>query len=60
MFFDSSRTLSNGEMALGFMSHGDCEWAEVKSVDHLNYKQIFLRLISDNALDTNYVKEVYF
>jgi hypothetical protein len=60
IFFDLNRKLLNGEYALGFMGHDSCEWSEVKSVDHLNYKQILLRLISDEALDTNYVEEIYY
>jgi hypothetical protein len=60
LFFDPTRKLSNGEPALAFMSHEDAEWVEVKSVDHLNYKQIFLRMISDAVLDTQFIGEIYF
>lgn len=58
-FFDPTRTLSNGEPALGFVSHESVEWEEVKSADELDYKQIFLRMISDAMVGTDYVPELY-
>ena len=60
VFLDESRKLKNGEDALGFISHGSCEWEEVRSADNLNYKQILLRLISDAAMDTEYLEEIYY
>ena len=58
VFIDESRKLKNGEDALGFISHGSCEWEEVRSADNLNYKQILLRMISDVAIETNYIDEI--
>ena len=60
LFFDYSRTLSNGEPALAFVSHEGGGIVAVKSVNNLNYKQILLRLISDNMIETSYITEVYF
>lgn len=58
-FFDPTRKLKNGEPALAFVSHEEVEWAEVRSADEFNYKQIFLRLISDFMVGTDYIEEVY-
>lgn len=60
LFFDPTRKLTNGEPALAFVSHESCEWEEVRSVDSFNYKQIFLRMLSDQALSSNYIPEIYF
>jgi len=60
LFFDPTRKLSNGEPAMAFISHEECDWVAVKSVDHLNYKQIFLRMIADAMISTNYIDELYF
>jgi len=60
LFFDYSRELSNGEPALAFVSHEGGGIIAVNSVNNLNYKQILLRLISDNTIDTSYITEVYF
>ena len=57
MLFNPFRKLSNGEPALVYLEHSDCEWVEVNSVNHLNYKQIFLRIISDTMIDTEYIPE---
>jgi predicted DNA-binding WGR domain protein len=58
-FFDPTRTLANGEPALAFVSHEGGGWEEVKSADKLNYKQIFLRMISDAMIETDYLSELY-
>jgi predicted DNA-binding WGR domain protein len=60
LFFDNNRKLENGEPAFGFVSHEDCEYVEVTSVDDLNYKQIFLRMLSDAMIETDYIDEIYF
>ncbi len=60
LFFDPSRKLANGEPALSFISHEECEWVEVVSMDAYNYKQIFLRMLSDKALETDFIPEIYF
>ncbi len=60
IFFDASRKLDNGEPALAFIGHGDDEIERVESVNHLNYKQIFLRLMSDAILGSEYIPEIYY
>lgn len=60
LFFDPIRKLANGEPALAFVSHESCDWEEVRSVDNFNYKQIFLRMLSDEVLSTDYIPEIYF
>ena len=60
LFFDPTRKLANGEPAMAFISHEECEWTPVKSMDKLNYKQILLRMIADAMIDTNYIDELYF
>jgi predicted DNA-binding WGR domain protein len=58
-FFDPTRTLKNGEPALAFISHEEVVWVEVNSADDLDYKQIFLRMISDAMIDSTYLPEMY-
>ncbi len=60
LFFDPTRNLTNGEPALAFIDHGVVEWVEVRCVDHLDYRQIFLRLLSDAMTDTQYIPEISF
>ncbi len=60
LFLDPSRKLANGEPALSFISHEECEWVEVSSMDQYNYKQIFLRMLSDKILETEFIPEIYF
>lgn len=59
ILFDPVGKLENGEAGLIFVSHGG-GWEQVESVTHLNYKQVFLRLLSDNMVGTNYIPEIYF
>ncbi|WP_444995843.1 WGR domain-containing protein [Aliikangiella sp. IMCC44359] len=59
ILFDPIGKLDNGEEGLIFVSHGG-GWEQIESVNHLNYKQIFLRLLSDSMVGTDYVAEVYF
>ncbi len=60
LFFDPTRSLANGESALAYLSHGGGGWVPVKSVDHLNYKQILLRMLSDEMVEGNSIPEISF
>jgi hypothetical protein len=60
LYFDPTRKLANGEPALSFISHESCKWVEVSSMDQYNYKQIFLRLLSDEMVETDFIREIYF
>ena len=60
LFFDPTTKLSNGEMAMAFLSHEGGGWEPCDSVKHLDYGQILLRLLSDSMVSTSHVKEPYF
>ncbi len=60
LFFDPTAKLANGEPALAFIDHECCEWIQVKSVQHLDYGQILLRLLSDAMIETEHIPELSF
>jgi len=60
LYFDPKHTLDNGEPAMAYMDHGVLKWVQVESVNHLNYKQILLRMLSDCMIETKYIKEIFY
>lgn len=60
LFFDPTRTLSNGEPAMAFISHEGGGWEPVESVNHLDYGQILLRMLADAMIETEHIPEIYF
>ncbi len=59
LLFDPTRKNAAGEDALSFVSHGDCEWTEVKSADSLDYKGVLLRLMAQASIEANELPEIY-
>ena len=46
ILFDPTRMAKNGEPALAFVSHGDCEWVPMKSADSHDASGVLLRLLA--------------
>ncbi len=46
VLFDPTREAKNGEPALAFVSHGDCEWVPMKSADGHDAPGVLLRLMA--------------
>ena len=46
ILFDPTRETKRGEPALGFVSHGDCEWVSLKKADAHDAPAVLLRLMA--------------
>lgn len=46
ILFDPTRKAKSGEPALAFVSHGDCKWVPLRSLDALDAGAVLLRLLA--------------